>query len=62
MRRMTGNELRQRRKAVGVSQAKFAELTGVSQHRRLGYGVKHRTLNAGHIIGTCRMGADAKPL
>ena len=29
---MNGNELRQRRKTFGVSQAKFAELTGISQH------------------------------
>lgn len=47
---MKGNELRQRRKAVGVSQAKFAELTGVSQHLISAYELGKTALAADTVL------------
>ena len=50
MPRMKGNELRQRREAVGVSQAKFAELTGVSQHLISAYELGKTTLASATVL------------
>ena len=51
---MKGYELRERREAIGVSQAKFAELTGVSQHLISAYELGKTALNSATVLALSR--------
>lgn len=46
---MTGADLRNRREDLGLSQAKFAELTGIAQHLISAFELGKSDLGRGHI-------------